>query len=62
MSDSNSTPNWQVDRITVGRYGGDPDKRDTSTEIIPYAWGVYMQLIASRGSAYSQSRDSLVQV
>jgi hypothetical protein len=59
---STAPANWQVERITIGRYGGSLHKADTSTETIPYAWGVYLQMQASRGTAYTTSRSSLVHV
>lgn len=48
------SPAWSRD-AAVGDYGGDPNKRGSSTEgDVPYAWFVYRELQAMRGSAYSQ--------
>jgi len=47
-------PCWARD-AAIGDYGGDPNKRASSTEgDTPYAWFVYRELQAMRGSAYSQ--------
>lgn len=48
------SPTWSRD-CAVGDYGGDPNKRASSTEgSIPYAWFCYREIQAMRGSAYSQ--------
>jgi len=40
--------------VAIGDYGGSLDKEDSSTEgDAPYAWFVYRELTAQRGSAYS---------
>jgi hypothetical protein len=54
-------PVWSR-QARIGDYGGALDKRDCRTETIPYAWGVYRELRAMRGSAYTQSTTSLVHV
>ena len=47
-------PAWSRD-AAIGDYGGDPNKRASSTEgDAPYAWFCYRELQAMRGSAYSQ--------
>lgn len=58
MATSDTTPTgypcWSRD-AAVGDYGGDPNKRASATEgDAPYAWFVYRELQAMRGSAYSQ--------
>lgn len=48
------SPTWSRE-ASIGDYGGDPNKRSSSTEgDQPYAWWVYRELQAMRGSAYSQ--------
>jgi hypothetical protein len=48
------SPAWSRD-ASIGDYGGAPDKRASKTEgDVPYAWFVYRELQAMRGSAYSQ--------
>jgi hypothetical protein len=48
------TPTWARE-ASIGDYGGDPNKRSSKTEgDAPYAWFVYRELQAMRGSAYSQ--------
>lgn len=55
-------PLWSRD-ARIGDYGGSLDKEDSRTEgVSPYAWGIYRELRAMRGSAYTQSRTSLVHV
>lgn len=47
-------PCWSRE-AAIGDYGGDPNKRASKTEgDAPYAWWVYRNLQALRGSAYSQ--------
>lgn len=46
-------PCWSRE-ASIGDYGGDPDKVPSETEgVTPYAWYVYRELSAMRGSAYS---------
>ncbi len=53
-STATGNPAWSRD-AAIGDYGGDPQKRGSSTEgDAPYAWFVYRELQAMRGSAYSQ--------
>jgi len=55
-------PLWSRE-ARIGDYGGALDKEDSRTEgSSSYAWGVYRELRAMRGSAYSQTRTSLVHV
>ncbi len=54
-------PPW-TRQARIGDYGGALDKRDCRTETIPYAWGVYREMRAMRGSMYSKSTTSLVHV
>lgn len=47
------TPSWTRGGA-IGDIGGAADKKDSATEAnIPYAWQVYRELQAQRGSAYS---------
>lgn len=47
-------PCWSRE-ASIGDYGGDLNKRDSATEgETPYAWFVYREIMAIRGSAYSR--------
>jgi len=53
---------WGDDR-QIGTYGGEPDKRDNTTEADePYAAQWLREIQAMRGSAYTKDRGSLVDV
>jgi hypothetical protein len=53
-------PAWSRE-AAIGDYGGSTDKRDSATEgTMPYAWAVYRELIAMKGSAYSSQTGTLV--
>ncbi len=45
----------------IGDYGGATDKRDSATEgTTPYAWGIYQELTAALGSAFSAATTGMV--
>lgn len=53
-------PVWSRE-AAIGDYDGHPDKRASTTEgDVPYAYSVYQELRAMRGSAYTQKAGSLV--
>lgn len=53
-------PAWSRD-AAIGDYGGALDKEDCRTEAsVPYAYAVYRELIAMKGSAYSSQPGTLV--
>src|SRR5687767_151807 len=55
-------PAWSRE-AAIGDYAGSLDKRASSTEgIEPYAYGVYRELQAMRGSAYTTRTGTLVHV
>ncbi len=54
-------PVWSRER-KIGHYGGALDKKNTTTEGVPYAGVAYRELQAMRPSAYSASGDDLVHV
>src|SRR5687767_14624030 len=55
-------PAWSREGA-VGDYGGSLDKRASTTEAIePYAYSVYRELQAMRGSAYTTKPGTLVHV
>ena len=43
----------------LGHYGAAPDKRNTTAEATPYAYGWYRELQAMRGSAFSSEMSGL---
>lgn len=47
---------------TISDYGGATDKRDSKTEVVPYAWTAYRMLQDARGSAYSKELSGLIHV
>lgn len=54
------SPAW-TRAAAIGDYGGATDKRDSETEgDLPYAFQIYMELRAQRGSAFSQNTTDLV--
>lgn len=55
-------PAWTRE-ASIGDYGGATDKRASSTEgSAPYAYAVYRDLQAQRGSAYTKKQGTLVDV
>lgn len=55
-------PPWSR-QASIGDCDGHPDKRACSTEAyVPYAYSVYQELRAMRGSAYTQKPGTLVHV
>lgn len=53
-------PAWSRE-VNIGDYGGSPDKTESATEgTTPYAYSVYRELIAMKGSAYSSQVGTLV--
>lgn len=53
-------PAWSRD-AAIGDYGGALDKRESATEgKMPYAYAVYRELVAMRGSAYTSLPGTLV--
>lgn len=50
-------------RPQIGDYGGSPDKIDSETEgESPRAWGIYRELQAMRGDAYSKARSGYIHI
>jgi len=53
----------EAERLTIGDYGGEPDKLDSETEgRVPYAANILAELQAMRGTAYTQTVGRLVDV
>jgi hypothetical protein len=53
IANPTGAPVWSRES-SIGDYGGDPDKRASATEgTVPFAYQVYRELQAQRGSAYS---------
>lgn len=53
-------PSWSRE-TNIGDYGGSSDKTDSVTEgTTPYAYSVYREIIAMKGSAYSSLTGTLV--
>jgi hypothetical protein len=50
-------------RSAIGDYDAALDKTDSDTEgVTPYAWAIYRELVAARGSAYTTSKTSYLHV
>src|ERR1041384_1219880 len=53
IANPTGSPAWTRE-AAIGDYGGDPGKRACKTEsVVPFAYQVYRELQAQRGSAYS---------
>ena len=52
---------WGGSVVSVGRYGGSLDKRDSSLEgDVPHAWGFYQQIESGLGDGFTRKRTGLV--